>query len=170
MTTPASVSSVFTRSGFASGLSILLRAMMIGTFARLGVADRLEGLGHDAVVRRDDDHRDVGDLRARARIAVNASWPGVSRKTTRDRRGDLRWPDVLGDAAALPAATVVDLMASSRLVLPWSTWPMTVTIGARSTRSAGLSSVNSSSLVAAAGLLAVLAGGAAPAACGSATS
>ena len=31
---------------------------------RLGVADRLERLGHDAVVGRDDDDRDVGDLRA----------------------------------------------------------------------------------------------------------
>jgi hypothetical protein len=31
--TPASDSSVFTRSGFASGRSILLRAMMIGTLA-----------------------------------------------------------------------------------------------------------------------------------------
>ncbi len=31
--TPASESSVFTRSGFASGLSILLSAMTIGTFA-----------------------------------------------------------------------------------------------------------------------------------------
>ena len=31
---------------------------------RLGVADRLERLGHDAVVRRDDDDRDVGHLGA----------------------------------------------------------------------------------------------------------
>ena len=30
-----------------------------------------------------------------------------------------------------PAATSVVRIASSRLVLPWSTWPMTVTIGAR---------------------------------------
>ena len=34
-----------------------------------------------------------------------------------------------------PDATVVERIASSRLVLPWSTWPMTVTIGARATRS-----------------------------------
>jgi hypothetical protein len=34
-TMPASVSSVFTRSGLASGLSILLSAMMIGTLAAL---------------------------------------------------------------------------------------------------------------------------------------
>ena len=30
-----------------------------------------------------------------------------------------------------PAATSVARIASSRLVLPWSTWPMTVTMGAR---------------------------------------
>ena len=33
-----------------------------------------------------------------------------------------------------PAATVVLRIASRRLVLPWSTWPMTVTMGARETR------------------------------------
>ena len=33
-----------------------------------------------------------------------------------------------------PAATSVVRMASSRLVLPWSTWPITVTIGARGWR------------------------------------
>ena len=38
----------------------------------------------------------------RARMAVNASWPGVSRKTTRlPSCDDLARADVLGDAAAL---------------------------------------------------------------------
>ena len=69
----------------------------------------------------------------RARIEVNASWPGVSRNT-------MRLPSlvVTSDAPMCwvmpprsPAATVVERIASSRLVLPWSTWPMTVTIGAR---------------------------------------
>ena len=32
---------------------------------------------------------------------------------------------------ASPAATLVERMASSSEVLPWSTWPMTVTTGAR---------------------------------------
>ena len=45
-----------------------------------------------------------------------------------------------------PAATLVERMASSRLVLPWSTWPMIVTIGARVTRSASSSSVKSCGL------------------------
>ena len=39
-----------------------------------------------------------------------------------------------------PEATAVSRMASSRLVLPWSTWPMIVTIGARVMRSPGSSS------------------------------
>ena len=76
-------------------------------------------------------------LAPRARIEVNASWPGVSRKTTR-----LPSLVVTSDAPMCwvmpprsPAATVVERIASSRLVLPWSTWPMTVTIGARGTRS-----------------------------------
>ena len=36
---------------------------------------------------------------------------------------------------ASPAATFVLRIESSSVVLPWSTWPMIVTTGARSTRS-----------------------------------
>ena len=66
----------------------------------------------------------------RARIAVNASWPGVSRKTTRLPS----WATSLAPMCWVmpprsPAATSVVRIASRRLVLPWSTWPMTVTIG-----------------------------------------
>ena len=59
----------------------------------------------------------------RARIAVNASWPGVSRKT-------IRRPSLVVTSLApmcwvmpprSPAATSVVRIASSRLVLPWST-------------------------------------------------
>ena len=46
-----------------------------------------------------------------------------------------------------PAATSVERRASSRLVLPWSTWPMTVTIGARGWSFAASSSSKRSSLV-----------------------
>ena len=35
---------------------------MIGTSAARSVADRLFGLRHDAVVGRDDQHRDVGHV------------------------------------------------------------------------------------------------------------
>ena len=40
---------------------------------------------------------------------------------------------------ASPAATEVSRIASSSEVLPWSTWPMIVITGARSTRSASAS-------------------------------
>ena len=53
-----------TRSGLASGLSILLMATMIGTFGRLGVADRLDRLRHDAVIGGHHQHHDVGDVGA----------------------------------------------------------------------------------------------------------
>ena len=46
---------------------------------------------------------------------------------------------------ASPAATSVSRMASSRLVLPWSTWPMTVMTEARGLRSAGSSTASFSS-------------------------
>ena len=45
---------------------------------------------------------------------------------------------------ASPAATSVSRIASSRLVLPWSTCPMTVMTGARGSRSAGSSTATSS--------------------------
>ena len=41
---------------------------------------------------------------------------------------------------ASPATTSVSRMASSRDVFPWSTWPMIVTTGGRSTRSSSASS------------------------------
>ena len=44
---------------------------------------------------------------------------------------------------ASPAATSVRRIASSSDVLPWSTWPMTTTTGARATRSASSSSNSS---------------------------
>src|SRR5215213_11505445 len=75
----------------------------------------------------------------RARIIVKASWPGVSRKTTRRSWSGL---SALGTCTlyapmccvmppASPAATFAARMPSSKLVLPWSTCPMTVTTGAR---------------------------------------
>ena len=148
-TIPASVSSVLTRSGFASGLSILLSAMMIGTFAALAwlIASSVWGMTPSSAATTTIAMSVT--LAPRARIAVNASWPGVSRKTTRR-------PSLVTSLAPMcwvipprsPAATVVDRIASSRLVLPWSTWPMTVTIGARETRFASSASVNSSSFAA----------------------
>ena len=69
---------------------------------RLRVADRLERLGHDAVVRRDDDDRDVGHLRA---AGTHRRERLVARRVEEDDAlavvGDLARADVLGDAAAL---------------------------------------------------------------------
>ena len=47
---------------------------------------------------------------------------------------------------ASPAATWVSRIASSSEVLPWSTWPMIVTTGARSTRSSSASSNTGSAI------------------------
>ena len=60
-TRPCSESCCSTRLGSASARSILLIAVTIGTFGGLGVVDRLDRLGHDAVVGGDDEDDDVGD-------------------------------------------------------------------------------------------------------------
>jgi len=80
---PSVASSLRTRSGLESGKSILLIATTIGTSAARAMGDRLLRLRHDAVVCCDDEHCDVGHLAPRARMAVNASWPGVSRNVIR---------------------------------------------------------------------------------------
>ena len=83
----------------------------------------------------------------RARIAVNASWPGVSRKTTSPRSEcTLYAPMCWVMPPASPSATLALRIASSSDVLPWSTWPMMVTTGARGTRSSGESWVSASAM------------------------
>ena len=61
---PSAASSLLTRSGFASGTSILLIADDDRHLGRARVADRLLRLRHHAVVGGDDEHGDVGHLRA----------------------------------------------------------------------------------------------------------
>ena len=61
---PSAASSLRTRSGLASGTSILFTATTIGTSAARGVRDRLLRLRHDAVVCGHDEHGDVRHLRA----------------------------------------------------------------------------------------------------------
>ena len=69
---------------------------------RLRVADRLERLGHDAVIGRDDDDRDVGDAGA---AGAHRRERLVARRVEEDDAlavlVDLARADVLGDAAAL---------------------------------------------------------------------
>ena len=73
-------SSVRTRSGLASGLSILLMAMIIGTFAALAwlIASTVCGITPSSAATTRITMSVT--LAPRARIAVNAAWPGVSMK------------------------------------------------------------------------------------------
>ena len=116
----SSVSSRLTRSGLAFGLSILLIATMIGTFAALRVVDRFARLRHDAVVGRDDEDDDVGDLGAagahqRERLVAGRveehDVPVVDR--------DVIGADVLRDAAgfALGDARLADRVEQARLAV-----------------------------------------------------
>ena len=59
----------------------------------------------------------------RARMAVNASWPGVSRKVTCLPLGVVTWyaPMCCVMPPASPATTFALRMKSSSDVLPWST-------------------------------------------------
>src|SRR5215211_4481313 len=71
---------------------------------RLGVVDRLHGLGHDPVVGRDDQHGDVGDGRAPGphggeRLVAGGVDEGDQAAV--GARPDLVGADVLGDAAGL---------------------------------------------------------------------
>ena len=83
-------------------MSILLRATTIGTLAALAwlIASSVWGMTPSSAATTTTAMSVT--LAPRARIAVNASWPGVSRKTTRlPSCVDLARADVLGDAAAL---------------------------------------------------------------------
>ena len=78
---PSSTSSRRARSGSAFGLSILFTATMIGTFAALAwlTASFVCGITPSSAATTRMT-RSV-TLAPRARIWVNASWPGVSRNT-----------------------------------------------------------------------------------------
>ena len=79
---PSAASSVLTRSGFASGTSILLIATTIGTSAaRAWVIDSFVcGITPSSAATTSTAMSVI--FAPRARIAVNASWPGVSRKVS----------------------------------------------------------------------------------------
>ena len=82
----------------------------------------------------------------RARIAVNASWPGVSRNVIlRPLCSTWYAPMCCVIPPASVSTTDDSRIASRSVVLPWSTWPMIVTTGGRSTRSSGASSKTSGS-------------------------
>ena len=128
--TPRSESSLRTRSGLAPSLSILLTATMIGTPAAFAWsrASTVCGMTESSAATT---RMTMSVMSApRARMAVNASWPGVSMKViclpflcTTDA------PMCCVMPPASVAVTPVWRIASSSDVLPWSTWPMTVTTG-----------------------------------------
>ena len=103
MTTPASASSVLTRSGLASARSILFIAITSGTLAAFAwlMASSVWGMTPSSAATTITA---MSVTRApRARIEVNASWPGrVEEDDVLAVLGrDLGRADVLGDAAAL---------------------------------------------------------------------
>ena len=82
----------------------------------------------------------------RARIAVNASWPGVSRNVIfRPLTSTWYAPMCCVIPPASVSTTRVLRIASSSVVLPWSTWPMIVTTGGRVTSASSGSSYASGS-------------------------
>ena len=144
---PWCTSSCRTRVGFASGRSILFTATTIGTSAaRAWLIDSIVCGMTPSSAATTSTAMSV-TFAPRARSAVNASWPGVSRNVIAAAVVvDLVRADVLRDAAGLGLDARADSrIASSSVVLPWSTWPMIVTTGGRATRSSGASSKTSGS-------------------------
>ena len=79
---PWATSSWRTRSGFASGRSILLTATTIGTSAALAWSMASTVCGMTPSSAATTSTATSVTLAPRARSAVNASWPGVSRNVT----------------------------------------------------------------------------------------
>ena len=79
---PCSANSLLTRSGNASGLSILLIATRIGTLAALAwlIASMVCGITPSSAATTSTTMSVISA--PLARMAVKASWPGVSRNTT----------------------------------------------------------------------------------------
>ena len=138
--TPYSVSSWRTRSGFASSRSILFTATTMGTSAALAWLMDSTVCGMTPSSAATTRTTMSVSLAPRARMAVKVSWPGVSTKVIIlplmvTCEAPMAW--VMPPASC--ACTPVWRMASSSDVLPWSTWPMTVTTGGRGLRSFGSS-------------------------------
>ena len=95
-------------------------------------------------------------LAPRARMAVNASWPGVSRKVIL-RPSTSAWYAPM--CCVIPPASVsttdASRIASSSVVFPWSTCPMIVTTGGRGARSSSASSYSATSISSSAACLIV---------------
>mmetsp|Transcript_15068 Transcript_15068/g.32739 ORF Transcript_15068/g.32739 Transcript_15068/m.32739 type:complete len:331 (+) Transcript_15068:1361-2353(+) len=135
-TISCSSSCVFTLLGSLLGLSILLIATTTGTLAAL--AALMEEMVCSLTPSSAATTRTTMSVTfaPRDRISEKAAWPGVSMKVIVCPFGA-----VTADAPiccvmppASPATVSVERSASNSDVLPWSTWPMTVTTGGRETR------------------------------------
>ena len=130
-TSPYSVNDCLIFLGSAVGRSILFMATIMGTFAAFAwfIASTVCGITpSSAATTRTTISVTFAPL---ALMAVNASCPGVSRNVISPfSRCTWYAPICCVMPPASPAATFVFLMASRSEVLPWSTWPMTVTTGA----------------------------------------
>ena len=117
---PCSTSCCLTRSGCASGLSILLIATTIGTFGGLDVRDGFFRLRHDAVVGRNDENRNVGDFRAaRAHCGKRFVTRRIDERDLAIVLLDGIRADLLRDAAGFAAGDVglTDLIEQRRLTV-----------------------------------------------------
>ena len=145
---PSAASSVFTRSVFASATSILLIATTIGTSAaRAWLIDSFVcGITPSSAATTSTAMSVT--FAPRARMAVKASWPGVSRNVSFRPSISVWYAPMCWVIPPASVSTTAALrIASSSVVLPWSTWPMIVTTGGRAERSASASSTISGSLV-----------------------
>ena len=131
----------FTRSWSASGLSILLIATTMGTPADFtwSIASIVCGMMPSSAAMTSIAMSVT--CAPRARIAVNASWPGVSRKEIAEPSKSIWYaPMCCVMPPASPLTTSLLRSESSSVVLPWSTWPRIVTTGGRDSRRSGSSS------------------------------
>ena len=84
-------SSVRTRCGLASGLSILLMATISGTLAALACAIASTVCGMTPSSAATTSTTMSVTLAPRARMAVKAAWPGVSMKVILPPSGEVTW-------------------------------------------------------------------------------
>ena len=130
------------------GRSILFERHDDRYAGRLGVADGLLGLRHDAVVGGDDEHGDIGDVGAAGPHLGEGlvAWSIDERNlaaplSIRLLRFVARMCCVMPPLS--PLTTSMPMILSNSDVLPWSTWPKNVITGGRGRSCSGSSSCRS---------------------------
>ena len=146
-TNPYSASSCFTLSGFAPSTSILFIATIIGIPAAFAwsIASIVCGITPSFAATTNIAISVI--WAPLALIAVNASCPGVSKNViSLPFISTLYAPIACVIPPASPSITFVDLTASSKEVLPWSTCPITTITGGLGFKSSSLSSLSSNKI------------------------